>query len=208
MTTRLNVGIINYGIGNLRSLANALKNFDINFEIIHNPKEINKFDRTILPGVGSFSQAMNLIRKQGWENAINQYLFDNKNKILGICLGMQILGSIGFEFGETKGLNLIEGKIEFLKKIGCKKNLPHIGWNDVTIKKKNILMDKIPNNSNFYFVNSYVFNLKNKNHEIGETNYGINFTSVLNNKNIYGTQFHPEKSSKVGIQMLKNFIYA
>ena len=121
---------------------------------------------------------------------------------------MQILLSRGYEFGDTKGLDLLSGEVKSLKKLGCNELVPHIGWNEVSIKKKNILFKNIPNDSSFYFINSYSCKLNYKTHEVAYTNYGVNFTSVLNDQNIYGVQFHPEKSSKVGRQLLKNFLDA
>jgi glutamine amidotransferase len=204
----MDVGIINYGLGNIRSLSNSIKKIEKKFEIISNPKDIKQIDKIILPGVGSFKKAMGLIEKQKWDIEIKKYIHNKKNRILGICLGMQLLGSIGYEFGNTSGLDLIKGEVKFLRDLGCKKNLPHIGWNDVEIKQNNILFRSIPNNSSFYFVNSYSLHLESKLNEIGSSNYGLNFTSAVNNKNIFGVQFHPEKSSKVGLQLLKNFIDA
>ncbi len=204
----MDVGIINYGLGNIRSLSNSINKINKKFEIVNNPNDIGKFNKIILPGVGSFRKAMSLIEKKKWDIEIKKYTNNNKNQILGICLGMQILGTIGYEFGNTNGLGLIGGEVKFLRELGCKKNLPHIGWNDVKIKQDNILFKNIPDFSSFYFVNSYSIHLENKLDEIGSSEYGVDFTSIVNSQNIFGVQFHPEKSSKVGLQLLKNFIDA
>jgi glutamine amidotransferase len=151
---------------------------------------------------------MNLINSLGWDHEILENVLIKKKEILGICLGMQILFSKGHEFGNTKGLNLISGEVYNLKTLGCKKLIPHIGWNEVNIKKNDILFKGIPNNSSFYFVNSYACKLKYKSQELSFTNYDINFTSAVKNQNIYGTQFHPEKSSKAGRKLLNNFLNA
>ena len=200
--------IIDYGTGNLRSLKNCIDNLNFNVRIINKPKNLKKYDKIILPGVGSFKDAMNLINSLGWDHEILENVLIKKKEILGICLGMQILFSKGHEFGNTKGLNLISGEVYNLKTLGCKKLIPHIGWNEVNIKKNDILLKGIPNNSSFYFVNSYACKLKYKSQELSFTNYDINFTSAVKNQNIYGTQFHPEKSSKAGRKLLNNFLNA
>jgi glutamine amidotransferase len=202
------IGIINYGLGNIRSLKNCIESLNFKVQIINNPSNLEKYDKIILPGVGSFKKAMSLINSLGWSDKILENVKIKKKKILGICLGMQILLSKGYEFGETKGLNLISGEVVSLKSEGCNELLPHIGWNEVEIKKNNTLFDNIPNNSSFYFINSYVCKLTDTTKESGSTNYGLNFTSALNFQNIYGTQFHPEKSSKIGRQLLNNFLNA
>jgi len=209
MTTKSKkVGIINYGVGNLRSLKNCIDGLGFNSVLIDKPNNLKKYNNIILPGVGSFKHAMQLINSFGWNNEILENIKIKEKKILGICLGMQLLLSKGFEFGNTNGLNLISGKVESLKKLGCNELVPHIGWNEVSIKKENSLFKDISDNSSFYFINSYACKLTNNSHELGYTNYSVNFTSVLNDKNIFGVQFHPEKSSKVGRQLLNNFLNA
>tara|TARA_Y100000590_G_C15747383_1_gene1022677 strand:+ start:1671 stop:2297 length:627 start_codon:yes stop_codon:yes gene_type:complete len=208
MENKVKIGVINYGIGNLRSILNCINKFSEKTYLINHPGDIKNFDKIILPGIGSFKKAMEILSNQGWKDEILEYGKISKKPLLGICLGMQILATSGEEFGNTKGLDLIPGKVKHLKSFGCKYLIPHIGWNEVITNKKNLLLKNIPDKSSFYFVNSFAFDAKNKNHEICETEYDIRFTSVINNENIYGTQFHPEKSSKAGSQLLKNFIYA
>jgi len=204
---KLRVGIINYGIGNIRSLYNSIKNLDFEVDILSDPKSLKNYDKFFLPGVGSFNSAMELINKLGWENEIKENVLHNKKSIFGICLGMQVLLSNGREHGKTNGLNLIEGEVLHLNDLGCSLQIPHIGWNEINIKKKKFF-DNIPNHSNFYFVNSYVANLKSDENLIATTNYDVDFTSVIFKENIFGTQFHPEKSSKVGRQLISNFLNA
>ena len=202
------VAIINYGIGNIRSLYNGLKKIDVESTITTDPEKIDDFDKLFLPGVGSYKDAINRIRKLGWEKAIKKFA-SNKNKgLFGICVGMQILSTYGFEHGKSVGLDIIEGDVEYMQKQGCNLKLPHIGWNNIKIINENLLTNNIPNDSDFYFVNSYSFKIKNLNELIATTFYDIEFPSIINNQNIYGTQFHPEKSSKAGLQILKNFIDA
>jgi glutamine amidotransferase len=206
MTTK--VAIINYGIGNIRSLYNSLKKIEVKAEIISDPELIFKFNKVFLPGVGSYKKAIDMIKKKGWDRAIKKFSTDINKSFFGICVGMQILSTHGYEHGKSDGLNIIEGDVERMDKQGCKLKLPHIGWNSVRILNKNLITEKINNESNFYFVNSYSLKIVNSNELIASTNYGIDFPSIINKKNIFGTQFHPEKSSNAGIQILKNFINA
>lgn len=204
----MKIGIINYGIGNIRSLYNSIKNLEFEVDILSEPKSLKNYDKFFLPGVGSFNSAMNLINKLGWENEIKENVLHNKKSIFGICLGMQIFLSTGREHGETEGLNLIDGEVLHLNDVGCRLQTPHIGWNEINIKKKNYFFDNIPDRSNFYFVNSYAANVQNDEDLIATTNYDISFTSVICKENIFGTQFHPEKSSKAGRQLINNFLNA
>jgi glutamine amidotransferase len=206
MTT--NVAIINYGLGNIRSLFNCLKKIDANPQIINSPQELKKFNKIILPGVGSYKDAMKLIKKFGWDEGISDYLINRENQLFGICVGMQILSSFGLEYGKTQGLDIIDGEVQDLAKFGCKLKLPHIGWNDIQLENKSYITKGISNNSCFYFVNGYAFNLKNKNNLIATVNYDIKFPAIIEKDNVVGTQFHPEKSSKAGYQILKNFLNA
>ena len=206
MTTK--VAIINYGIGNIRSLYNSLKKIEIEAEIITDPELIYKFNKVFLPGVGSYKNAINMIKKIGWEKSIKKFSSDKSKSLFGICVGMQILSTYGYEHGKSDGLNIIEGDVEHMDKQGCDLKLPHIGWNNIKILNNNLITENISNESNFYFVNSYSYKLINYNELIATTNYGIEFPSIINKQNIFGTQFHPEKSSKAGMQILKNFINA
>lgn len=202
------VGIINYGMGNLRSVENAVIRLNFKPRIILSPDELDVSKKIILPGVGSFKAAMKLLDEGGWTNKIKKQVLDHKKLIFGICLGMQLLGTDSEEHGYTKGLNLIPGKIKYLKNLGCKNNLPQIGWNTVNILKDHKYLKNIPNFNDFYFVNSYVFDLSNSKNLIGLTSYGINFCSIVAKENIFGTQFHPEKSSRMGLKILENFLNA
>ena len=206
MTIR--VAIINYGIGNIRSLYNSLKKIEIEAEIVANPELIYKFNKVFLPGVGSYKDAIDMIKKIGWEKPIKNLSSDKNKSLFGICVGMQILSTFGYEHGKSDGLDIIEGDVERMDKQGCDLKLPHIGWNNIKILNDNLITENISNDSNFYFVNSYSYKLMNSDRLIATTNYGIEFPSVINKQNVFGTQFHPEKSSKAGIQILKNFINA
>jgi len=208
ITKKIKVGIINYGIGNIRSLSNTITKIGVIPDIITNPEHLNLYDKVILPGVGAFNEAMRLINKMNWRNAIIEYALERRKPILGICLGMQILSNYGFEHNKCEGLNLISGEVKSLKELGCKLSTPHIGWNEVKITQNNFLFERIGENSSFYFVNTFAFDVNDKIYQVAVTEYDIEFTSVVVKNNIYGTQFHPEKSSKAGTQLLKNFINA
>ncbi len=202
------IAIINYGMGNLRSVENAVKNLNFDPKIISTPKELNNYEKIILPGVGSFKKAMKLLKANNWINSININVKERKKYLFGICLGMQLLASESEEFGITKGLELIKGKIKFLGNLGCKLKIPQIGWNSIFIKKKHKFLKGITNNMDFYFVNSYAFVPEEKSFEIAKTNYDIDFCSIISKENIFGAQFHPEKSSKAGRKILENFLNA
>ncbi len=206
MTTK--VAIINYGIGNIRSLYNSLKKLNVEVEIILNPELIFKFNKVFLPGVGSYKDAIQLIKKIGWEKSIKDFSSNKNNKLFGICVGMQILSTYGYEHGKSDGLDIIKGDVEHMYKQGCDLKLPHIGWNSIKILNKNLITENLPNDSDFYFVNSYSFKIVNSDQLIATTKYGIEFPSIINKDNVFGTQFHPEKSSNAGMQILKNFINA
>ena len=204
----IKVAIINYGIGNIRSLYNSLKKINVEAEIISDPELIYSFNKVFLPGVGSYKDAIEKIRKIGWDRTIKNYSSDNNKGLFGICVGMQILSTFGYEYGKSKGLNIIEGEVEHMGKIGCKFKLPHIGWNNIEILNENMITENLTNEANFYFVNSYSFKIVYSDQLIATTTYDIKFPSIVNKQNIFGTQFHPEKSSKAGIQILNNFINA
>jgi len=206
MTTK--VAIINYGIGNIRSLYNSLKKLNVEVEIIVNPESIYEFNKVFLPGVGSYKDAIQLIKKAGWEKSIKDFISNKNKKLFGICVGMQILSTCGYEYGKSDGLDVIEGEVEHMHRQGCDLKLPHIGWNSIKILNKSLITKNLTDKSDFYFVNSYSLKIVNSNQLIATTKYGIEFPSIISKDNVFGTQFHPEKSSNAGMQILKNFIDA
>ena len=206
MTIR--VAIINYGIGNIRSLYNSLKKIEVEAEIITDPDTINQFDKVFLPGVGSYKDAIEKIKNIGWDKAIKNFSSNQNKSLFGICVGMQILSTCGYEYGKSNGLNIIKGEVLRMNKLGCDLKLPHIGWNNIKILNQNLITENLNNEANFYFVNSYSFKIDNSKELIATTSYGIEFPTIINKQNVFGTQFHPEKSSKAGMQILKNFINA
>ncbi len=202
------VGIIDLDISNIGSLINTISTLNFNCLKIKNPEDINKFNKIIIPGVGSYDIAMSNIKNRNWLRHIKNYVQNPSNYLLGICLGMQILSSMGFENNkETKGLDIIKGEVDNLLNKGCKLQLPHIGWNEVNfLENSEPLTSGIPNKSDFYFVHNFGFFAENKVNIIGQTNYDCTFASIVRKKNIFGVQFHPEKSSFQGKRILDNFL--
>ena len=202
----MKICIINYGIGNIKSLYDCLsKLHDVKVE--SDPSELKKFDKFFLPGVGSYKNAMKLINSKNWNKYLEEEILKKKKYIFGICVGMQILTEFGYEFGKTKGLGFIDGETLKLDDLGCKLNLPHIGWNEVKISKKYSMFKDIKDKEDFYFVNSYCV-LTKKNNVSATAIYDVKFTAAIEKNNVFGTQFHPEKSSFSGLKILKNFINA
>ena len=196
------IGIIDYGLGNINAISNIYNKLKITNIIINSASDFDKSDKLILPGVGAFDSAMNLLTNSNFIPQIQKQIFENKKKILGICVGMQIFGKNSTE-GKISGLNWIDGTV---KKISSNNlRLPHMGWNSVRINRDNFLFNDVTNNEYFYFCHSYYFDCLNQNNILAETNYSHNFASVINNENIYGIQFHPEKSHDSGVKVLKNF---
>ena len=199
-------GIINTNTSNIQSVFNALNYLGYsNYEEISSdkPNLKNDFTHIILPGNGSFKTNIDKIR----ENNLDNYLVEcfNKNKyFLGICVGMQILATYGYENGKFEGLNIISGNV--IKIPVKKKILPHIGWNDVIIKKSNPLIDKSMIKNSFYFLHSYYFDLIENESLLCSTYYEKEFPVIIKKKNFYGVQFHPEKSQTDGINLVKNFL--
>ena len=201
------IGIIDYGLGNVKAFSNVYKNLNIPNKIIKNADELKYVDRIILPGVGAFDYAMKKLGDSGMQDALNMSVVEKNTPVLGVCVGMQILAESSEE-GELKGLGWISGRV---KKINFTSQnnpmiVPHMGWNKVIpTKKGEELFYGINLNPSFYFLHSYYFECKNKDRIISTSDYGQNFTSAVKRKNIYGIQFHPEKSHSNGIKLLKNF---
>ena len=204
---RKKVTIIDYGAGNILSLQNAIEHIGHDSAITNNADIIENSKILILPGVGSYYKAMQRLNSLKISKAIKKNIKFNNGKILGICLGMQLLAEEGTEDKKIKGLGLIKGKILNLNKI-TKKKIPHIGFNKVKTNYKNGLFSNFKeNNMYFYFVHSYYLKTDNPpNFNFSYCSYGKKFISSFENKNIFGTQFHPEKSQKNGLILLKNFI--
>ncbi len=198
------IGIINYGMGNLQSVKNSLDYLGIPNTIVYKPNEVSKCDKIILPGVGAFGTAMDKLVQLGFSEKIKEFAY-LKKPVLGVCLGMQLLFEESEEYGVHKGLGLLKGKVlPFSKKVK-RLPIPHVGWNTIHQKHASSILKDIEDQSSFYFVHSFYCNPKDLKIVLAQTNYGIDFASIVGKDNIMGCQFHPEKSQTAGLKLLKNF---
>ncbi len=199
------ITIIDYGVGNIRAYINLYERININIRVAYNPTDIKKATKIILPGVGAFDYAMTRLNSSGMREIITELVFEKKIPIIGICVGMQMLADKSEE-GELPGLGWIPGEVmQFDSSVlSPKRRLPHMGWNNISHDNDN-LFNSIDLNNRFYFLHSYYFKCKNEENILATTDFGANFTSAIKKDNIYGVQFHPEKSHSNGVQLLKNF---
>lgn len=208
----MKVGIIDYGVGNLGSVAHALEELNVLPVLVTEPRELYKNDRIILPGVGNFTDCMRILRTEAWISPIRQAVEIDQIPLLGICLGMQLLADFGSEGAdetntETEGLGLIPGRVTSLVSQGCSLRIPHVGWNNIqTCESGRAMFEGIPSGTDFYFVHSYAFVPKETSSIFAQCEYDVSFVAAIGNNKVWGTQFHPEKSSRAGMQLLRNFI--
>lgn len=198
------IAIIDYDMGNLRSVQKGFERAGHKCIITRNPKDILDASHVVLPGVGAFKDCMENLNNYGLIEPIVDTINQGK-PFLGICLGLQLLFTEGEEFGIHKGLNIIKGKVVKFSFDAPQLKIPHMGWNDIKIAKPSPIFKNIPENSYFYFVHSYYVVPEDKNIIASTTDYGIEFVSSIWKDNIFACQFHPEKSQKLGLQILKNF---
>lgn len=197
------IAIIDYGAGNLQSVKKAFDFIGAESVITNDPEVILSADKILLPGVGSFGDAMDSMEKNGLVETVKECALSGK-PFLGICLGLQLLFEESEESPGVKGLGIFKGKIKkFSSDMGLK--IPHIGWNSLEIKQNDTLFKDIPENAYVYFVHSYYLHAEDENDIATVTNYGIDFHSAVGKNNVFATQFHPEKSGDVGLQILRNF---
>ncbi len=201
----MSVMIIDYGMGNLQSVYRTFEECGAEVFISNDPGSLKLATHIILPGVGTFSDAMKNLKNLNWPVAIVNEVKNGK-PLLGICLGMQLLAEKGYENEETDGLGLIKGQVIKLKPQSSEIRIPHVGWNEVHQKVKNKLFSNIPDNSDFYFVHSYHFVPESDSNILSTTPYCNSFVSSVYCNKIFGVQFHPEKSGKFGFQVIKNFL--
>lgn len=198
------IRIIDYGVGNLFSLRSSLRAIGIDADYTGNPAEIRKADKLILPGVGAFRDAREALRSTGLDRVVQEEAGKGK-PLMGICLGMQMLFDRSYEYGEYEGLGLIPGEIVPMEgRIPKELPIPHIGWNELMLKQPSPLMKNTANGDYVYFVHSYYAETPAE-YVIATTDYGVEMTAAVQNDNVYGCQFHPEKSSEVGLSILKAF---
>lgn len=201
------VTVIDYGMGNICSVVNAFEYLGCEVMVTSDPDQVAGADILILPGVGSFRKAMASLCERELDRALSHAVMNRGCKILGICLGMQLLGVSGFEDGETTGLGLIPADVErFSLEEVCGSKIPHVGFNSVKVPPKSRLMAGLAANADFYFVHSYRMLPKGLPGLVANCDYGIEFMAAYEYKNIFATQFHPEKSQSNGLLLLKNFI--
>jgi len=198
------IAIIDYGMGNIHSVQKAFESLGTESTVVNNPRDLKKCRKIVLPGVGAFSDAMAELKKQEMISAIKEQI-NNGKPFLGICLGMQLLFEKSQEAGKTKGLMVLEGEVKkFPRKDGLK--VPHMGWNQLMVNPRCPLLKGVADRSYVYFCHSYYPEPKNKTDIAAACEYGADFCAVVWHDNIYGAQFHPEKSQDTGIKILKNFI--
>ena len=209
----MKVGVIDYGVGNLGSVVRALEELDVQPALIDRPVDLHGADCLILPGVGNFTDCAQLLDRGGWSDAIRQEVLEFDRPLLGVCVGMQLLADFGAEGAAagvsagTPGLGFVPGKVEHLGRLGCALRVPHVGWNKISCdEQRDHLFDGIPNGTDFYFTHSYSFNAANQDHVIATADYGVPVTAAVRNGKVWGTQFHPEKSSRAGFRLLANFL--
>ena len=206
----MNVTIVDYNSGNISSVVNSFKEVTknkINLKVTADLQEIRSSDKLVLPGQGSFKSCVDALNAiNGLSETLNEFVINDKKALLGICVGLQMFADVGYEEAETKGFGWISGKVSKIDNQSGKFKLPHIGWNQINIVKESKIYKDIENNSHMYFVHSYEFIPNDKNVISATTDYSSNIVCSVEKENIFGTQFHPEKSDKIGLKIIDNFI--
>ena len=206
----MNITIVDYSSGNIRSVINSFKevcNNKYKINVSSDLKIISNSDKIVLPGQGSFKSCIEALNKiEGLNETLNQFVFDQKKLLLGICVGMQMFADVGYEETKTKGLGWVSGNVSKIDNQSGKFKLPHIGWNEITITKNSNIFKNIANKSHMYFVHSYEFVPEEKSVISSTTDYSTSIVCSVEKENIFGTQFHPEKSDKLGLKFIENFI--
>ena len=202
--------IVDYNSGKISSVINSFREVaqnKVNIEVSSNLNKIKSSDKVVLPGQGSFKSCVDALNSiNGLVDSLNEFVISNKKPLLGICVGLQMFADIGYEESETKGLGWIPGKVSKIDNQNGKYKLPHIGWNQINIVKESKIFKNIENKSHMYFVHSYEFIPENKNVISATTDYSSNIVCSVEKENLFGTQFHPEKSDKTGLRIIENFI--
>jgi len=206
----MNITIVDYNSGNISSVINSFKEVaqnKVNIEVTSDLKKIKSSDKVVLPGQGSFKSCVDALNNiNGLVDTLNEFAIDKKKPLLGICVGLQMFADIGYEETETKGLGWISGKVSKIDNQNGKFKLPHIGWNEIEIVKDSKIFKNIDSKTHMYFVHSYEFIPNNKNVISATTDYASKIVCSAEKENIFGTQFHPEKSDKMGLRIIENFI--
>ena len=206
----MNVTIVDYKSGNISSVINSFKEVaqnKVNIKVTSDVSKIKSSDKIVLPGQGSFKSCVDALQSiNGLVDCLNDFVINKKKPLLGICVGLQMFADVGYEESETKGLGWIPGKVTKINNRDGKYKLPHIGWNEINIVKDSKIFKNIKDKSHMYFVHSYEFVPNNQNSISAITEYSSKHVCAIENENIFGTQFHPEKSDKLGLQIIDNFM--
>ena len=206
----MNVTIVDYNSGNISSVINSFKEVGkdiVNIEVTSDLHKIKSSDKVVLPGQGSFKSCVDALNNiNGLVDTLNEFAISNQKPLLGICVGLQMFSDIGYEETETKGLGWIPGKVSKINNQNGKFKLPHIGWNEINIMRDSKIFKDIKNHSHMYFVHSYEFIPEERNVILATTDYSSNIVCAVQSGNIFGTQFHPEKSDKLGLKIIDNFL--
>lgn len=210
----MKVGVLDYGVGNLGSVLRAVEALGATPALVDRPADMGGCDRLILPGVGNFVDCARLLAEGGWIDAVRDQVIGRDRPLLGVCVGMQLLADVGLEGARpdrpegTAGLGLVPGRVEHLSTQGCTLRLPHVGWNSIrNATPRDCLFAGIPDGTDFYFVHSYAFVAGAPEDVVATTDYGVAVTAAVRRGHVWGTQFHPEKSSKAGARLLRNFVF-
>ncbi|EMO94824.1 imidazole glycerol phosphate synthase subunit HisH [Leptospira interrogans] len=200
------IGILDYGVGNLKAFSNVLKELNFHHQVVKTAEDLKACEKIIMPGVGSFDSVMDKLAESGIQNVLTDLVIIKKIPVLGVCVGMQILASSSEE-GSKSGLGWIRGRV---KKFNFDRSnsvltIPQIGWNEVSSTRENTLLENLEKNPRFYFLHSYYMECEDKKDVIAMADYGGDFACAVNRENIYGTQFHPEKSHHNGVTLIRNF---
>jgi imidazole glycerol-phosphate synthase subunit HisH len=200
------IHIVHYGLGNVGSIRNMLHRLGFEAKLVSEPAEIRSAKKLILPGVGSFDRGMEELHRRGLVDALNEKVLEERVPVLGVCLGMQLF-SKGSEEGDRPGLGWIDAETVRLKvpEDDPSLRLPHMGWNSITVERPTPLLEDLPDGKRFYFVHTYHVSCRNPDSVAAHSRYGTDFTCAVSQGNIYGTQFHPEKSHRFGMKVLSNF---
>ena len=206
----MNVTIVDYNSGNISSVINSFTEVakgTVNLEVTSDLNKIKSSDKVVLPGQGSFKSCIDALNSiNGLTDTLNEFVINKKKPLFGICVGLQMFADVGYEETETKGLGWITGKVSKIDNKNGKYKLPHIGWNQINIVKDSKIFKDVENNSHMYFVHSYEFIPEDKNVISATTDYSSNIVCSVEKENIFGTQFHPEKSDKIGLKIIENFM--
>ena len=203
----MTLAVIDYGAANLGSVCRAFRRLGVHPVVTANPADLQAASHIVLPGVGSFADCARNLQDGGWIKAIQQQVREHNKALLGICVGMQLLADEGTEWGVHAGLGLIPGRVRRLNDLGSKLRVPHVGWNDLTVRAASAdLLHGIANGTDMYFVHSYAMEVENPRDVWAVVDYGVALAAVVGHKRVMGVQFHPEKSSKAGLKILQNFL--